>query len=429
MGVSGTVWKGFGMNQQFESAMTSVYGSESGTHYDPDQLLTTDPEDGKVLLVDYDLERAARTLTRESLAERPWNLWRYAEIMPVKRPENRLTLGEGGTPLLQTARLGGALGLPNLLVKDEGRNPTGSFKARGLGAAVSRAKELGVEAIALPSAGNAAAAASAYLARGGMKAVVFMPEDAPEVFKAECRALGAEVFLVNGLINDAGKIVRENSGKRGWFDVSTLKEPYRAEGKKTMGLELVEQLGWSVPDAIIYPTGGGTGIVGMWKAFNELEKLGFIGPERPAMIVVQAENCAPIVRAFEAGERHAPLWENASTIAPGMRVPVAIGDYLILDAVRQSEGTAIAVSDEDLLVMTHAVSATEGMHVSPEVGAAFVAAGRLRETGFLAESDRVVVFGTGSGLLHTDLVAGDYPVLDPNDPDIESIIDSAYPAS
>lgn len=414
------------MAERIESALISVYGPESGMHYDPDQLLTTDPEDGLVLLAEYDLERAGKTLTNESLRDRPWNLWRYAEIMPVRDPQHRLTLGEGGTPLLDTRELGASIGLPNLLIKDEGRNPTGSFKARGLGAAVSRARELGVTAIALPSAGNAAAAASAYLARGGMKAVVFMPQDAPEIFKAECRALGAEVFLVDGLINDAGKIVRENSAARGWFDVSTLKEPYRAEGKKTMGLELAEQLGWSLPDAIIYPTGGGTGIVGMWKAFDELEQLGFIGPERPAMVVVQAENCAPIVKAFASGERHAPLWENASTIAPGMRVPIAIGDYLILDAVRKSEGTAIAVSDQELLDMTNRVSQTEGLHVSPEVGAAFAAAARLREDGFLNESDRVVVFGTGSGLLHTDLVAGDYPLLDPNDPDVGAIIDSAY---
>jgi threonine synthase len=414
------------MTDQIQSAMTSIYGPESEMHYDPDQLLTTDPVDGKVLLVDYDLERAGKTLTKEALVSRPWNLWRYAEIMPVRKPENRLTLGEGGTPLLKTNRIGAELGYSNLMMKDEGRNPTGSFKARGLGAAVSRAKELGVEAIALPSAGNAAAAASAYLAAGGMKAVVFMPQDTPPIFMAECRALGAEVFLVDGLINDAGKIVRENSAARGWFDVSTLKEPYRAEGKKTMGLELAEQLGWTLPDAIIYPTGGGTGIVGMWKAFDELEKLGFIGPERPAMIVVQAENCAPIVRAFEAGERHAPLWENASTVAPGMRVPIAIGDYLILDAVRKSEGTALAIPDEELVEMTHRVSRTEGLHVSPEVGACFAAARRLRESGFLKEDDRVVVFGTGSGLKHTDLVPGDYPVLDPNDPTVGEKIDAAY---
>lgn len=414
--------------ETYQSAMTSIVGSVSGQRYDPEQLLTVDPADGKVLLVEYDLERAARTLTKASLADRPWNLWRYAELMPVRDPQHRLTLGEGGTPLLTAPRLGVQLGLPRLLVKDEGRNPTGSFKARGLGAAVSRARELGVKAIALPSAGNAAAAASAYLARGGMEAVVFMPQDTPESFKAECRALGAKVFLVNGLINDAGKIVRENSEARGWFDVSTLKEPYRAEGKKTMGIEIAEQLGWRVPDAIIYPTGGGTGIVGMWKAFDELEQLGFIGSKRPKMVVVQSTGCAPIVRAFERGERHAPLWEDAQTIAPGVRVPIAIGDYLILDAVRASGGTAVAVTDDELLECTELVSRIEGMHVSPEVGAAVAAARVLRERGELVESDEVVVFATGSGLKHLDLVAGGYPIIDHNDPRAGEIIDAAYPA-
>jgi len=400
--------------------------SNCGRTYDPDTLLTVCNACGKVLLARYDLAAAARTMTKESLCERNWDLWRYLEIMPVRDPQHRLTLGEGGTPLLSAPRIGAELGFANLLVKDEGRNPTGSFKARGLGAAISRARELGVSAVALPSAGNAAAAASAYLARGGMEAIVFMPHDAPEIFKAECRALGARVFLVDGLINDAGKIVRENGASRGWFDVSTLKEPYRAEGKKTMGIELAEQLGWEVPDAIIYPTGGGTGIVGMWKAFDELEQMGLIGSRRPKMVVVQAAGCAPIVRAFERGERHAELWQGAETIAPGMRVPVAIGDYLIIDALRESEGTAVAVSDDDLLQMTNRVSAMEGLHISPEVGAAFMAAGQLRETGFLSESERVVVFGTGSGLLHTDLVADGYPVLDPNDPNVGTVIDEAY---
>jgi threonine synthase len=407
--------------------MTTIVGSVSGRRYDPDQLLTVDPADGKVLLVEYDLERAARTLTKESLAARPWNLWRYAELMPVRDPQHRLTLGEGGTPLLAAPRLGAQLGLPRLLSKDEGRNPTGSFKARGLGAAVSRARELGVKAVALPSAGNAAAAASAYLARGGMQAVVFMPEDAPEAFKAECRALGARVYLVNGLINDAGKLVRDHAEAHGWFDVSTLKEPYRAEGKKTMGIEIAEQLGWRVPDAIIYPTGGGTGIVGMWKAFDELEQLGLIGAKRPKMVVVQATGCAPIVRAFERGERHAPLWENAQTIAPGVRVPIAIGDYLILDAVRASGGTAVAVSDDELLECTNLVSMSEGLHVSPEVGAAVAATRVLRERGELLELDEVVVFATGSGLEHLELVPGGYPTIDPNDPRAGDFIDAAYP--
>lgn len=415
------------MSDTVESAIERIRCSNCGQQHEADQLLTVCPACGKVLLVEYDLERARGSMTREALASRPWNLWRYAEIMPVRDASHRLTLGEGGTPLLSAPATGRRIGLPGLLVKDEGRNPTGSFKARGLGAAVSRARELGVSTIALPSAGNAAAAASAYAARGGMKAVVFMPRDAPPVFKAECRALGARVYLVDGLINDAGKVVRENGAERGWFDVSTLKEPYRAEGKKTMGIELAEQLGWTVPDAIIYPTGGGTGIVGMWKAFNELEQMGLIGPKRPKMIVVQSTGCAPIVRAFEQGDRHAPLWEGADTIAPGVRVPVAIGDYLILDAVYQSGGTAIAVSDDELLEAMRTVSKTEGIYVSPECGAAFSAAGKLRESGFLRSNDQVVVFATGSGLLHTELIEEGYPVLDPNDAAIGSKIDAAYP--
>lgn len=414
------------MTETASSAMIGAVCSSCGRRHDVDELLTVCVACGKVLLVEYDLDAARATMTADSLRNRHWNLWRYAELMPVRSVEHRLTLGEGGTPLLSTERLGRQIGLPHLLVKDEGRNPTGSFKARGLGAAVSRARELGVRSIALPSAGNAAAAACAYAARGGMDAVVFMPADAPNVFKAECRALGARVYLVNGLINDAGKIVREHGEARGWFDVSTLKEPYRAEGKKTMGIELVEQLGWRVPDTIIYPTGGGTGIVGMWKAFDELEAMGLIGPERPRMVVVQASGCAPIVRAFEHGARHAPLWEDAQTIAPGMRVPVAIGDYLILDAVRRSEGTAIAVSDEDLLAMTGRVAESEGLHVSPEVGAAFVAAQRLRESDYLRDEDSVVVFATGSGLMHIDLVPDGYPILDPDEADVGAAIDMAY---
>lgn len=409
-----------------KSWLEIVECSNCGKTYDPDQLLTVCDACGKVLLARYDLAAAAKTMTKQALRERDWNLWRYHEIMPVRDPQHRLTLGEGGTPLLEVNRIGAELGLSNLLVKDEGRNPTGSFKARGLGAAISRARELGVRAVALPSAGNAAAAASAYLARGEMEAIVFMPQDAPEIFKAECRALGARVFLVDGLINDAGKIVKENGAARGWFDVSTLKEPYRAEGKKTMGIELAEQLGWELPDAIIYPTGGGTGIVGMWKAFNELEQMGMIGSKRPKMVVVQSSGCAPIVRAFERGERHAELWQGAETIAPGMRVPIAIGDYLIIDALRESEGTAIAIDDDEILNTTARVSASEGVHVSPEVGAAFAAAGRLRESGFLAERERVVVFGTGSGLLHTDLVESGYPVLDPHDQNVGTLIDEAY---
>ena len=399
------------------SFLTHLECTACGDTYPADQLIKTCPACGKVLYARYNLDAAARAMTKEALADRPWDLWRYAEILPVQHRVNALTLGEGGTPLLAAPAMGRRFGLSNLLIKDEGRNPTGSFKARGLGMAVSRAKELGAGTVAIPSAGNAAAAMSAYAARAGLHAVVAMPVDTPEVMKAECVAYGARVLLVKGLINDAGKIIREGAERYGWFDVSTLKEPYRAEGKKTMGLELVEQLGWRVPDAIIYPTGGGTGIVGMWKAFAELEAMGMIGPKRPKMVVVQAEHCAPLVRAFESGARHAPLWENAATIAPGMRVPVAIGDYLILDALRESGGIALTVTDEELLEGMRLAATHEGMFVAPESGASVIAARILRERGFLAADDEVVIFSTGSGLMHTDLIPTDaLPVLDPADP-------------
>jgi threonine synthase len=386
--------------------------------YPADELIKTCPACAKVLYARYDLETAARAMTPDALADRPWNLWRYAEILPLRDRANALTLGEGGTPLLPAPALGRLFGLDNLTIKDEGQNPTGSFKARGLGVAVARAKELGATAVAIPSAGNAAAAMAAYAARAGLPAIVAMPEDTPEVMKAECVAYGARVLLVKGLINDAGAIIRDGAERYGWFEVSTLKEPYRAEGKKTMGIELAEQLGWRVPDVIIYPTGGGTGIVGMWKAFAELEAMGLIGPKRPKMIVVQAEQCAPITRAFRAGERHAPLWENAATIAPGMRVPIAIGDYLILDALRKSGGTALTVTDDEMLEGMRLAASLEGLFVSPEAGAAVIAGRILRERGFLAANDEVVIFSTGLGLMHTDLIStGDLPVLDPSDQD------------
>jgi threonine synthase len=357
-------------------------------------------------------------MTREALKERPFNLWRYHEVLPVQDPANALALGEGGTPLLPLPRYGGAIGLPGLMAKDEGLNPTGSFKARGLCMAVSRAKEFGVKAVAIPSAGNAASAMSAYAARAGLPAYVFMPQDTPPIMKGECSAYGAHVYLVKGLINDAGRITREHAKERGWFDVSTLKEPYRVEGKKTMGYEVAEQLGWTLPDAIIYPTGGGTGIVGMWKAFGELEAMGFIGPKRPKMVVVQSEGCAPIVRAFEAGQQHAELWQGAETIAPGIRVPVAIGDYLILQAVRESGGTAIAVSDREILAATREVASSDGLYPSPESAATFAAARRLVASGFLTGEERVVAFSTGAGLKHTELLDLDLPILDPADPHV-----------
>ena len=401
-----------------QSHLTHLDCTFCGKTYSADELQTICPACGKVLYARYDLEAAARSMTKEALASRPFTMWRYREVLPVRDAANVVTLGEGGTPLLPMARFGGAIGLPGLLAKDEGGNPTGSFKARGLAMAVSRAKELGAKAVAAPSAGNAASAMSAYAARAGLAAYVFMPQDTPPIMKAECTAYGAHVYLVDGLINDAGKIVRENSAARGWFDVSTLKEPYRAEGKKTMGYEIAEQLGWSLPDAIIYPTGGGTGIVGMWKAFAEMEAMGLIGPERPQMIAVQSDGCAPIVSAFRAGERHAPLFANAHTLAPGIRVPIAIGDYLILDAIRHSEGTAITVTDEEILAETLEVAKLEGLYPSPEAAATFVAARKLRADGTLRGDERVIAFSTGAGLKHTELIDLDLPILDPHDPNV-----------
>ena len=407
------------------SHLTHLECSNCAATFPADRLMTTCPACAKVLYARYDLAAAAKEMTPEALATRPWNLWRYFEILPVIDPAFALTIGEGGTPLLDVPTLGRAFGIDRLLIKDEGLNPTGSFKARGLGMAVSRAKELGATSLAIPSAGNAASAMAAYAARAGLPAYVFMPADAPVVTKAECRAYGANVYLVDGLINDAGKVAREAGPSFSWFDVSTLKEPYRAEGKKTMGLELAEQLGWRVPDALVYPTGGGTGIVGMWKAFAELEEMGLIGSKRPKMIVVQAEGCAPIVRAFEMGERHAGPWTDAATVAAGLRVPVAIGDYLILDAVRQSGGTAITVTEAELMEGVDLAATHEGIYVSPEAGAAYVATKKLRASGFLEQGDEVVIFSTGSGMKHTDLIPtgpADFPILDPNDPELAASI-------
>jgi threonine synthase len=407
------------------SYLTHLECTSCGMTFPSECLMTTCPACGKVLFARYDHNAAAREMTPGALAARPWNLWRYAEIMPVRDPHYAFTLGEGGTPLHEALRLGSDWGFDRLLVKDEGLNPTGSFKARGLGVAVSRAKELGATAVAIPSAGNAAAAMAAYAARAGLPAIVAMPRDAPEVMKAECRAYGATVWLVDGLINDCGRLIRIGAAEHGWFDVSTLKEPYRAEGKKTLGLELAEQLGWRLPDAIVYPTGGGTGNVGMWKAFAELEAMGLIGSKRPKMIVVQSEGCAPIARAFAAGARHAEIWKDARTLAPGIRVPVAIGDYLVLDAVRQSGGTAMTVSEAEILEGMNRAAQREGLFVSPESGAAFIATKKLRESGFLRAEDETVIFSTGSGLMHVDLVQGQYPVLGSfeSDDDIRSMIE------
>jgi len=364
-------------------------------------------------------------MTKDALRDRPFDMWRYEEILPVQDPVVIPKLGEGGTPLHHVPRLGGDCGFRRLLVKDEGLNPTASFKARGLAMAVARAKELGATTLAIPSAGNAASAMAAYAARSGLKAIVAMPRDTPIAMQAECSAYGAKLLLIDGLINDAGAVIRAGAAEFGWFDVSTLKEPYRAEGKKTLGLELAEQLGWRLPDAIIYPTGGGTGIVGMWKAFAELETMGLIDSKRPRMFVVQAEGCAPIVRAFQQGERHAALWENATTSAPGLRVPVAIGDYLILDAVRASGGSAITVAESELRRGMELAAKCEGLFVSPESGAAVIAAKNLRAHGALGIDDETVIFSTGAGIKHVDMIDVDAPVLKPGSPTLLGEIESA----
>ena len=353
---------------------------------------------GKPLLVRYDLDGVKKALSKEALAERPADLWRYRELLPVRRVEDIVSLGEAVTPLLPLPTLGAKLGGAEILVKDEGRLPTGSFKARGLVLAVSMAKAFGIEHMAMPSNGNAGAALAAYASRAGIRSTVFCPEDTPEVNLSEIALQGAQVYRVNGLIDDCGKIVAEGKTKVGWFDTSTLKEPYRIEGKKTMGLELAEQLGWSVPDVIFYPTGGGTGLIGMWKAFAELEAIGFIGKKRPRMVAVQASGCAPMVRAYEAGTEHAPRWEDAHTIASGIRVPQAIGDFLILRAVRDSGGFAVAVTDDAITAALEEVAREEGLLLCPEGAATYAAYKQSLADGRVTRSERAVLFNCATGL-------------------------------
>jgi threonine synthase len=390
---------------QTRSTLTHLECGKCGATYDANQLINLCPACGKPLLVRYDLQKAAQTLTKEALNARPPSLWRYEEVLPVQQDQHRIHLGEGWTPLAWAARLGEHIGCRNTLIKDESLNPTGSFKARGLAMAVSRAYELGAKALAIPSAGNAAGAMSAYAAAVGLPAHVFMPKDVPAPFQVECKELGAEVTLVDGLINDCGVKVREGAAKYGWFDVSTLREPYRIEGKKTMGYEVAEQLGWTLPDVIIYPTGGGTGLVGMWKAFDEMEQMGLIGPKRPRMVSVQASNCAPIVRAYEQETEHAELWQGASTVADGLRVPVAIGDFLILRAIRASGGTAITVTDDEMLHYTKVMGQHTGIFPAPEGAACLAAQVHLLERGWIGADETVVLFNTGTGLKYAHLWA------------------------
>ena len=385
--------------------MTHLECARTGQHADADALHNLS-EVGAPLLARYDLEKATDALSREQLKDRPANMWRYREVMPISTPEEIVSLGEGFTPIHHTTRLGQWAGFSQLYIKDESLNPTGSFKARGLSAAVTAAKARGATKLAIPTAGNAGGALSAYAAACGLPAIVFMPRDTPSAFAIECKSCGAELELVDGLISDCGKIVGERKEKEGWFDVSTLKEPYRVEGKKTMGYELAEQFAWTLPDVVIYPTGGGTGLIGMWKAFDEMEKMGWIGSARPRMVSVQAEGCAPIVRAFAQGDETAEMWQDAATVASGLRVPGAVGDFLMLRALRESGGTAVAVSDEELVEHSHVIAAHTGIFPAPEGGATLTALLKLKEQGLVDKDERVVLFNTGSGYKYLEALSG-----------------------
>jgi len=354
------------------------------------------PKDGGSLYVRYDLDAIKKKFTRESLAGRPATMWRYADVLPDADP---VTLGEGFTPMLPSRKT------PNVFIKDEGLNPTGSFKARGLCAAVTMAKHYGLRKLAIPSAGNAASALAAYSAAAGIEAHIFMPKDVPQANLVECQTYGAHVTLVDGLISDCARMVGEQKEKQGWFDISTLKEPFRVEGKKTMGYEVAEQLGWQLPDAIFYPTGGGVGLIGMWKAFDEMERLGWIGKKRPKMIAVQSAGCAPIPKAWDEGKPTSEMWKDASTVAAGLRVPKAYGDYIILDILKQSGGTALAVSDDEIMECVQRWASEEGVFAAPEGAASLAAYEKLIASKFLKPGDTCVLFNTGSGMKYIDVIA------------------------
>jgi threonine synthase len=377
--------------------VTHLECSMTGERYPADELHNLSRA-GKPLLVRYDLAGVKKSLSREALAQRPHDLWRYRELLPVRRIEDIVSLGEAVTPIVAMPKLAKMLATTEILVKDESRLPTGSFKARGLALAVSMAKALGVAHMAMPTNGNAGAALAAYASRAGIKTTVFCPQDTPEVNVREIALQGATVYRVNGLIDDCGKIVTQGQAKVGWFDTSTLKEPYRIEGKKTMGLELAEQLGWELPDIVLYPTGGGTGLIGMWKAFAELEAIGFIGKKRPRMVAVQAAGCAPIVRAYDAGAEHAPRWEDAQTMAAGIRVPQAIGDFLVLRAVRESAGFAMAVADAAISAAIDEVARAEGLLLCPEGAATYAALKQGIADGRIRRDERALLFNCATGL-------------------------------
>ncbi|MGI9584701.1 MAG: threonine synthase, partial [Acidimicrobiia bacterium] len=385
------------MTDRLPTYVSHLECSETGETYPADEVHTLSSV-GMPLLVRYDLDALARSMGRDAWSTRSPGMWKYREVLPVRSNDNVVSLGESQTPLVSLPRAATQLGVNEVLVKDEGRLPTGSFKARGLAVAVSMAKELGLTRLAMPTNGNAGAALAAYGTRAGLETFIFCPDDTPEVNVREIGLQGGRVWTVNGLINDCGRIVGDGKEVMGWFDVSTLKEPYRIEGKKTMGYELAEQLGWTLPDVIFYPTGGGTGLIGMWKAFAELKELGWLQGDLPRMVAVQSSGCAPIVRAFDNGDRHAEMWENAATVASGIRVPAAIGDFLILDAVRESSGFALAVPDEAIIDAQSRIPQTDGLLVGPEGAATFAAYEEALLRGLVEPGEKAVLFNCGSGL-------------------------------
>lgn len=393
------------------SFITNLYCPKCGQVYDhkvKQQLCTC----GSPLLVKYDLESAKKELRKDIIATREANLWRYKEILPVLDDENIVTLGEGLTPLLPLKNAGKVSNIENLYIKDEGIIPSGTFKARGAAVGVSKAKELGVETLAMPTNGNAGAAWALYSAKAGIEAKIIMPEDAPLITRNECAASGADLYLVKGLISDCGKIVAKSVKKHGWYDVSTLKEPYRIEGKKTMGLEIAEQFGWKAPDVILYPTGGGVGIIGIYKAFKELQELGWVDAKLPRLVAVQAAGCAPIVKAYEEHAEESRFWEKSQTVAFGINVPKALGDFLVLQALYETDGCAVAVEDSELLDAMKELAKTEGSFVCPEGAAVYSAAKKLRNSGWIKENESVVLLNTGAGIKYPDTLKFSAPYLE-----------------
>jgi threonine synthase len=395
--------------------VTHLESALDGTRFEPGKVHTV--HQGRPLWVRYDLDAVKKSVSPADIARRPPSLWRYRELLPLPIKDEPVTLGEGMTPLLRCPRLGGALGLDHLLIKDESQLPTGSFKSRGMAVAVSMAKTLGLSRLAIPTAGNAGGALAAYAARAGLEAIVFMPDDTPVINQMEAHLCGARVFLVNGLINDCGRIVREGAEATGWFDMSTLKEPYRLEGKKTMGLELAEQLGWRLPEVILYPTGGGTGLVGMWKAFAELGTLGWLADKKlPRLVSCQSTGCAPIVRAFEKGERFATLFSGAQTVASGLRVPAAVGDFMMLDAIRASGGSALCGQEERIVEWMKKAMSLEGISLCPESAVCLDALSQLVARGKVHRGEQVVVFNTGAAQKYPEVVPLHLPRLDIREP-------------